>query len=96
MAQQGYGMMATGAQGEAGLGSQSFNQGITNLSNALQAAGMPQAEAQQILNSLYQQQLMSTQAGLGMEQMIASWLPKLIGTQTTQSQGSNQFGLSFP
>lgn len=90
MAQQGYNMMATGAQGEAQMGSAA----ISNLSNALQAAGIPQQEAQSILNALYQQGMNKTQAGLGLEGNIANWLPALIGNQTNTSGSNSNFSAS--
>lgn len=93
MAQQGYNMEATGAAGMAGLGGQSYNQGITNLSTALQAAGIPQQEAQAILNAQYQQQQGQTGAGLSFESQIANWLPSLLGSSSTNV--NTGFGLGL-
>lgn len=83
MAQEGYGMQATGAAGEAALGNTSYSQGTENLQNALTAAGIPTQIAQEILTNQYQSQLMKTQAGLGLETGIADWLPSLIGNKSS-------------
>jgi len=93
LAEQGIQAQETGAQGLFGVGSQQFNQGITNLANALQAAGIPQQEAQAILSSRYNQRLGQLMAGLGEENMVASWLPALIGQNSSGSSSQTGFSL---
>lgn len=95
LAEQGISEMGTGAAGMAGLGGTSYQQGMSNLSSALQAAGIPQQEAQAILNAQYQQQMNQTQAGLGFEQQLTSFLPALIGQQSTQDTSGSSLGFNL-
>lgn len=92
MAQQGYGMMATGAAGEAAAG----NAAMSNLAAALQAAGIPQQEAQAILDAQYQQSMNKTQAGLGLEGTLTKMLPALIGQTQNQNTSSSGLNWSYP
>lgn len=81
------GLAETQAGGEAGLGSQ----GMQNLSAALQAAGMPQQNAQELLNAIYQKQMGQTQLGVGAQQTLMNWLLSLRG-QTSTDTGNQSFG----
>lgn len=87
------------AGGQANLGENQYSQGVTNLKNALDAAGIPQAQQQAILNAQYNQQTGQTQAGLNFQNQILSWLSSLFGNtsninvQGNTSQGSVGIGL---
>lgn len=73
------------AGGLANLGSTSFNQGMQNLTNSLQAAGMSQQQAQEVANALFNQQMGKTNTALNTQGTLMSWLPSLIGRNTTSS-----------
>jgi hypothetical protein len=83
-----------GAGGLAGLGQTSFQQGMTNLQNALTASGIPQQEAQAILQALYQKQMGQTNLGLGISGTGLGWVPLATGSSTSGGSSGTQYGFS--
>ncbi len=81
------------AAGMANLGSTSFAQGMARLNAALQASGMPQQEAQAVLDAIYKRQAGQTGAGLNTQDTLMSWLPGMVGqhqqSSTSATQGSD-------
>lgn len=82
------GLAETQAGGEAALGPQAQ----ANLQQALVAAGMPQQNAQQVLNALYQRSIGQTQLGVGAQQTLMNWLLGLTGRTSTGTETGNQSG----
>ena len=81
----GYGIQQNAASGLTNLGSTVNQQGMTNLTNSLMAAGMSQQQAQEVANALYNQKMGQTTTALNTQDTLMSWLPRLLGQNTTAS-----------
>lgn len=95
MAEEGYQMEPTAAAGMANLGNTAFQQGTTNMQNALTAAGIPQQVAQQVLTNQYNTAMNKTQAGTNVEETIMNWLPQLIGGKSVSVNSGGGTNLGF-
>ena len=76
-----------------GAGNALNTQQLNTMAAQLQAEGIPQQEAQQIANSLFQQQQQKFQYASGVQQQPLGLLPSLLGSKSVNLQtGSSSMG----
>ena len=74
------------------IGSTVYNQDVTNLTNALQAAGVPYAQAQQQAQAQYNQQEQQSQLGQEVQLGPFSSIPQIVGSGTSITTGTTGGG----
>ena len=76
------------AQATGNIGSTIYNQDVTNLTNSLQAAGLPYEVAQQQAQSYFNQQQQKQQFGQEVQMGPFQQIPSLFGSSTSVTTGS--------
>ena len=74
------------------IGSTVYNQDVTNLTNALQAAGVPYAQAQQQAQAQYNQQEQQSQLGQEVQLGPFSSIPQIFGSGMSMTTGTTGGG----